>query len=103
VPKKKDHSLIEVSNNGSVHDIIDVPTSAVHRITGALEDIGIYKETICPAQSNLYYRRHNEDKGDRLTYQIARIVDEQEDYEDSHDAESDTCDDERSENTVEFN
>ena len=72
-----DRSLIEISNDRGTHIVVDVPTDEVGKVNRALRKAGVGYET----------RKDRNRDPDKYRSRSTRVIDEQEDYEDSHDAE----------------
>lgn len=84
-----DRSLIEVSNDRGDHIVIEVPTAKVWETKRALRKAGVERD-----DDEKLVRKHGIENhsGSRDASQYrchsARIVDEREDYESTHDAEA---------------
>lgn len=110
----KDRSLVEISNDKGDHWVADVPSKSVRDTEKALRDAGVSRdkdeqlsERLNPAAK--FDKRNHEE----YRYQTEKVVDPNEDLEDSHDRENDrsdyepdsdreadSCDDEESEQTA---
>ncbi|NEP15454.1 MAG: hypothetical protein F6J97_00960 [Leptolyngbya sp. SIO4C1] len=73
----EDKSLIEISDAGSTHDVIEIPTSAVKEIEKKLKRAGIKKENIDKVRGLLAQQREiNTRSPKELRYMVDRIIDE---------------------------
>ncbi|MEO0644814.1 MAG: hypothetical protein AAFZ17_01460 [Cyanobacteria bacterium J06650_10] len=92
-PPEDDRSLIEVSNDSGDHWVADVPTKGVEETEKSLKDAGAV-----PDRDESLLRRYNAKRvvdnrdSEEYRYRSARVVDEDEDLEDSGDREEDRSD-----------
>jgi hypothetical protein len=90
---EEDRSLIEVSNDAGDHWVADIPAEGVQETERALRDAGV-EEDNDDLVSKIFGASRIADRRDseEYRYRSARVVDEDEDLEDSHDQENDTSD-----------
>jgi hypothetical protein len=92
-PSKDDESLIEISNDSGDHWVAQVPTNEVRKIEKELSKAGCERDE----DDSLRYRYNAKeviDSRDKEQYRFKsdRIIDEGEDYEDTHDQEMEASD-----------
>ena len=90
---KQDKSIVEISDSGSVHDVIEIPTNAVPSVVTALEGAGIKREDIYSRGPVSSRRRLMAGRDPQeLRYDFARVIDEREELEEGYDQEEDRSD-----------
>lgn len=99
----EDESLIEISNDEGDHWVVSTPTEETHGVLGWLFGAGVERDRDESYHSNSMRGRETVDSRDSHQYRTYsnRVVDEQEDDEDSYDRENDRSDYERNEQEAE--
>ena len=100
---KEDRSLLEVSNDSGDHWVADMPTTGISETEKSLLDAGAVRDKDEKLQK-LYNAAQIAEQRDPKQYRFRseRVVDEGEDLENTHDAEEDQSDTERSEQPAEW-
>lgn len=90
---KEDRSIIEISNDRGDHWVAEIPTDAVNATEKALREAGCERDE---SETTGWFfgwgrqqREYEERDHDQHRFSSARIVDENEDLEDSYDKEDD--------------
>ena len=89
-----DRSMIEVSNDSGDHWVADIPTKGVKDTEKALQDAGAVRDEDETKLSRRYDAARVVERRDsnQYRYRSERVVDEDEDLEDTHDREEDKSD-----------
>ncbi|MFE4108412.1 hypothetical protein [Almyronema epifaneia] len=96
-----DRSLIEISNDKGDHWVADIPTKDVKDTEKALRSAGVERDKDDQLLQRYDAKRVVDNRdSEQYRYHSDRVVDENEDLEDSHDQEEDTSDNERSEQSA---
>ncbi len=90
---KDDRSLIEISNDGGDHWVIDVPTEGVKETEKALRSAGVQRDNDEQFLNTYQPQRIVNSRDSRQhRFRSERVVNEAEDFEDSYDQENDRSD-----------
>jgi hypothetical protein len=89
-----DRSLVEISNDEGDQWVADIPTKGVKETEQSLKDAGAVKDDDEKKVSRRYDAARVVERRDsgQYRYRSARVVNEDEDLEDSHDREGDRSD-----------